>query len=408
MKKVVLAVAVALAWAVDNPINSVGAGLPASAEGYGEASRSAEARRLQTRPKETTIDHYVPSRPANLQWGAFPIDATPVILVKSGETVRIDTLSHQGATQQEDPIAMLAPYGVKREEILQDVLDFRASWPGRPRQGGHILTGPVAIEGAMPGDALEVQILELKTRVPWGMNGTSANGGPFRENYPGSRPGDKPLDIPDTATRHVIRTGMANGREVAFFSEKIRVPLTPFMGIMAVAPGETMPGDIGVTPEGIQTSGPPGPYGGNLDFKALTVGTSLYLPVFRAGALFYTGDPHGAQGDGEVSGNALEQSLTGVFRFVLHKRMKIDAPRVETPVEYILLGIHEDLNRALKLAVKEVVAYLVAEKGLTPADALSLSSIAINFHVAEAVDGRQVVAGKIPKSIFLTTAASTR
>jgi acetamidase/formamidase len=356
----------------------------------------------------TNVDHYVPSRPANLQWGMFPIDAKPVVIVKSGETVRIDTLSHQGATQQEDPIAMLAKYGVKREEILQDVLDFRASWPDRPRRGGHILTGPVAVEGAMPGDVIEVQILELKTRVPWGMNGPSANGGPFRENYPGSRPGDKPLDIPDTATRHVIRTGMANGREVAFFSDKIQVPLTKFMGIMAVAPGETKPGDIGVTPEGIQTSGPPGPYGGNLDFKALTVGTSLYLPVFRAGALFYTGDPHGAQGDGEVSGNALEQSLTGVFRFVLHKAMKIEAPRVETSTDYILLGIHEDLDRALKLAVKEVVAYLVAEKGLTPADALSLSSIAVNFHVAEAVDGRQVVAGKIPKSIFLTTGASTR
>ena len=171
--------------------------------------------------------------------------------MKSGETVRIDTLSHQGATQQEDPIAMLAKYGVKREEILQDVLDFRASWPDRPRRGGHILTGPIAIEGAMPGDVIEVQILELKTRVPWGMNGTSANGGPFRENYPGSRPGDKPLEIPDAATRHVIRTGMSNGREVAFFSDKIQVPLTPFMGIMAVAPGETKPGDIGVTPEGI-------------------------------------------------------------------------------------------------------------------------------------------------------------
>jgi acetamidase/formamidase len=177
---------------------------------------------------------------------------------------------------------------------------------------------------------------------------------------------------------------------------------------MAVAPGETRPGDIGVTADGIQTSGPPGPYGGNLDFKALVAGTSLYLPVFRPGALFYTGDPHGAQGDGEVSGNALEQSLTGVLRFVLHKGMAITAPRVETSTDYILLGIHEDLNRALKMAVKEVVDYLVAEKGLTPADALSLSSIAVNFHVAEAVDGRQVIAGKIPKSLFLSTTGSSR
>jgi acetamidase/formamidase len=357
---------------------------------------------------QTSVDHYVPSRPANLVWGMFPVDAAPVLTVKSGQTVRIDTLSHQGATQQEDPIALLARYGVPRDQILQDVLDFRASWPGRPRRGGHILTGPIAIEGAAPGDTIEVQILELETRVPWGMNGTSADGGPFRENYPGSRPGDTPLAIPDSATRHVIKTGLSNGRQVAFFSERIQVPLAPFLGIMAVAPGETRPGDIGVTADGIQTSGPPGPYGGNLDFKALVAGTSLYLPVFRPGALFYTGDPHGVQGDGEVSGNALEQSLTGVFRFVLHKGMAITAPRVETSTDYILLGIHEDLNRALKLAVKEVVDYLVAEKGLTPADALSLSSIAVNFHVAEAVDGRQVIAGKIPKSLFLSTAGSSR
>jgi acetamidase/formamidase len=357
---------------------------------------------------QTKVDHYVPSRPENLQWGAFPVDARPVATVKSGETVRIDTLSHQGATQVEDPIALLGAYGIKRDEILQDVLDFRASWPDRPRRGGHILTGPIAIDGAMPGDVLEIQILELKTRVPWGINTTSANGGPFRDNYPGSRPGDTPLAIPDAATRHVIRTGIRNGREVAFFSDRVQVPLTPFLGIMAVAPGEVRPGDIGVTADGVQTSGPPGPYGGNLDFKALTVGTSLYLPVFRRGALFYAGDPHGAQGDGEVSGNALEQSLTGVFRFVLHKGMGIDAPLVETPTETILLGIHEDLDRALKLAVTHVVDYLIAEKGLTAADALSLASIAVNFHVAEAVDGRQVVAGKVPKAIFLRGAASTR
>jgi len=357
---------------------------------------------------QVKVDHYVPSRPANLVWGMFPVDAAPVVTVKSGETVRIDTLSHQGATQQEDPIALLARYGIPREQILQDVLDFRASWPGRPRQGGHILTGPIAVEGAAPGDAIEVQILELETRVPWGMNGTSASGGPFRENYPGSRPGDAPLAIPDDATRHVIKTGISNGRPVAFFSDRIQVPLAPFLGIMAVAPGETRAGDIGVTADGIQSSGPPGPYGGNLDFKDLTVGASLYLPVFRPGALFYTGDPHGAQGDGEVSGNALEQSLTGVFRFVLHKGMAITTPRVETASDYILLGIHEDLDRALKLAVRAVVDYLVAEKGLTPADALSLASIGINFHVAEAVDGRQVIAGKIPKNLFLTAAESSR
>jgi acetamidase/formamidase len=119
------------------------------------------------------------------------------------------------------------------------------------------------------------------------------------------------------------------------------------------------------------------------------------------GALFYAGDPHGAQGDGEVSGNALEQSVSGVFRFVLHKGRHLTAPRAEDATHYIVMGIDVDLDRAARLAVAEAVKFLVEEKKLTPAKALSLSSLAVDFHVAEAVDLTQVVAGKIPKRIFL-------
>ena len=174
------------------------------------------------------------------------------------------------------------------------------------------------------------------------------------------------------------------------------------MGIMAVVPKDAVMGDVGVRAPGLQGSGPPGPYGGNMDFKTLTVGTSLFLPVFHPGALFYTGDPHAAQGDGEVSGNALEQSLTGVFRFVLHKGKTITAPRAETATHYIVMGIDVDLDRSMRLAVVEAVKFLVDEKKLTPAKALSLCSLAVDFHVAEAVDGRQVIAGKIPKALFVT------
>ncbi|HEX2461552.1 MAG TPA: acetamidase/formamidase family protein, partial [Vicinamibacterales bacterium] len=133
-------------------------------------------------------DVHVPSRPQNLTWGAFPIDKAPVATVKSGQTVRIDTLSHAGSTQDEPPAEFLAHYGVKRDEILQDVLDF---WAARStlRQpgggGGHVLTGPIYVEGAEPGDTLEVQILTLRTRVPYGMNSTGPTGGVFRESYPG-------------------------------------------------------------------------------------------------------------------------------------------------------------------------------------------------------------------------------
>ena len=216
-----------------------------------------------------------------------------------------------------------------------------------------------------------------------------------------SRPGDQIPDYPLSAQQHLIRTGKAKGRDVAFFSDTIHVPMAPFMGTMAVAPQKPVVGDLGVRVAGLQGSGPPGPYGGNMDFKELTAGSKLFLPVFHPGALFYVGDPHGVQGDGEVSGNALEQSLTGVFRFVVHKRKTISAPRAETATHYVLMGIDVDLDRAMRLAVMEVVNFLVTEKSLTAANALSLASIGVDFHVAEAVDGRQVIVGKIPKSLFL-------
>lgn len=358
---------------------------------------------VTTGAQRTTIDHHLASRPENLAWGAFPGDKSPVLRIRSGQTVRIDTLSHAGATQDENPVAYLGRYGVKSVEILKDVLDFWAArdslrQPGNG--GGHILTGPIYVEGAEPGDMLEVQILELTPRVPYGMNSTGSNGGVFRPTY-AARPGDASFDVPEDSTRHLYRTGMARGREVAFFAENIQVPMNPMMGIMAVVPKDAEMGDVGVRAPGLQGSGPPGPYGGNMDFRTLTVGTNLFLPVFHPGALFYAGDPHGAQGDGEVSGNALEQSLTAVFRFVLHKGRTITAPRAENATHYIVMGIDVDLDRSMRLAVAEAVRFLVEEKHLTPAKALSLCSIAVDFHVAEAVDGRQVIAGKIPKSIFL-------
>jgi acetamidase/formamidase len=354
-------------------------------EGDGTRAQSAMA-----------ADVYVPSRPETITWGAFPIEKPPVATVKSGQTVRIDTLSHAGSTQDEEPVAFLAKYGVGRDEVLQDVLDF---WAARPtlRQpgagGGHVLTGPIYVEGAEPGDTLEIQSLDLQTRVPYGMNSTGPTGGVFRDNYPGAKEGDASLDIPE-GTRHLIRTGMAGGRHVAFASESIHVPMNPFMGIMAVAPRNPVMGDVGVRAAGLQGSGPPGDYGGNMDFRALTVGARLFLPVFHQGARFYTGDPHGTQGDGEVSGNALEQSLTGTFRFIVHKGKPLTAPRVENATHYIVMGIDVDLDRSMKLAVAEAVRFLVEEKKMTPAKALSSPGSVIPnkspiiVHVPAACGGR--------------------
>jgi acetamidase/formamidase len=353
--------------------------------------------------QQVTPDHVLSSRPENVTWGWLPTDARPLLTIQSGQTVRIDTLSHHGSTQDEEPVAFLRRFGVREDEVLQDVRDFWASRSNRAREGrggAHVVTGPVAIAGAEPGDTLEVQVLELTPRVPWGVNTTGPASGVFGTAYPGTRPGDPGLDIA-SGTRHVLRTGTVDGRPVVLFSDSIQIPLAPFMGIMAVAPAKPAVGDPGVTIAGVQNSTPPGPYGGNMDLKDLTTGSTLYLPVFQRGALFYVGDPHGAQGHGEVSGNALEQSLTGVFRFVVHKGRALAMPRAETPTHYIAMGMDLDLDRAMRKATQEAVAFLVSEKGLPRDKAFSLASLAVDFHVAEAVDQVQLVAAKIPKALFL-------
>ena len=367
----------------------------------GNPQASPSTPEMRSADPATEADHFVPSTPENVAWGWFPIDKEPVLRVQPGETVRINTLTHAGATQSEEPVAYLTGLGLPRDEILQDAVDFWASREGRPREGrsGHVITGPVYVEGAEPGDVLEIEILSIETRVSWGINNTSARGGVFSMDYPGARPDDPALDIPP-GTRHVIRTGDVDGREVAFLSDDIHVPLAPFMGILAVAPDPVV-GQPGVTVPGVQGSRPPGAFGGNLDVKDLKAGTTLYLPVFHEGALFYTGDGHGAQGDGEVSGTAIEQSLSGVFRFAVHKDRTIAAPRAEDDEYYMIMGIDLDLDRAARHATWEVVNFLGEERGMSPAAALSLASIAVDFRVSEVVDLTQVVTGYIPKNIFL-------
>jgi acetamidase/formamidase len=203
-------------------------------------------------------------------------------------------------------------------------------------------------------------------------------------------------------TSHLIRTGVEKGRAVAFFSETIRVPMAPFLGTMAVAPAHPKVGEPGVRVEGLQTSGPPGAYGGNMDFRELKAGSTLYLPVFHSGALFYAGDPHGVQGDGEVDGGALEQSLTGTLQFILHKGAgkAMRWPRAEDATNYYTLGLDVDLNIAMKEAVREAVELLQAKAGVTAAEAYAIASMGVDFRVAEAVDSMLLIYGVVPKKFF--------
>jgi acetamidase/formamidase len=398
---------------------------------FGTGSLQAAAQKGDAQRDPGQPDFVVRSTPENVVWGEFPSNRGPVVVIRSGDTVRIETLSHAGATQgatlggapgneANHPVTYLGQFGVQPDQVLQDVIDFWHSGPSRPRtgRGGHILTGPVYVQGAEPGDTLEIQVLDLKTRVPYGINNAGPTGGVLGANYagnvgpfysgaldpayPGRLPTTPPVIPPfgPVGNRNLIFTAHAGGREVALFSDNITVPLGPFMGIMAVAPAEPVVGAPGVTVAGVQSSTPPGVYGGNMDVKDLTIGSRLFLPVFHPGGLFYTGDPHSAQGDGEVSGTAIEHSLTGTFRFIVHKNRPSAGPRAETPTHYVMMGIDLDLDRAMRLAVQEVVNFLVAEKGLAPGYAYSLASIAVDFHVGEAVDQTQIVTGKIPRSIF--------
>jgi acetamidase/formamidase len=318
------------------------------------------------------------STPDTVVWGYFSSRVPPVLRIKSGTTVRIDTMSHQGLVTKDDPVTFFGAAGIKPEEVLQDAKDIYAKVPRGKGLGVHVLTGPIYVEGAVPGDALEVRVLDLQLRVPYGVNNTGPGSGVLPELVP-------------TPSPRIIKTDPQ--RKVALLPGGIELPLSPFLGIMGVAP----PPDLIIV-----SSGPPGKWGGNLDLRTLAVGSTLYLPVFNDGALFYTGDPHGVQGDGEVDGGALEQSLTATLQFILHKGAgkAMRGPRAEDATNYYVMGIDLDLNTSMKLAVREAVELIQEKAGVTATEAYAIASMGVDFRVGEAVDSMQLIYGVIPKRFF--------
>src|SRR5262245_38367183 len=325
-----------------------------------------------------TVDATLASRPETVVWGYITADVPPALTIKSGQTVKIDTVSHQGLLGKEDPVAFFASAGIAKDQVLQDAIDIYKTVPRTKGLSVHVLTGPIYVEGAAPGDMLEVRIHNLELRVPYGVN----NSGPTSGVLPGllSAPAPK-----------IIKFDLA--RDVALFSDEIEVPLSPFLGIMSVAPSREVL---------LVSSRPPWRWGGNVDFNKLTPGTSLYLPVFNTGAQFYTGDPHAAQGDGEVNGGAIEASLTATLQFIVHKGAgkAMRWPRAEDATHYYTMGMDLDLNVAMRHATRETVDFLQEQFGLSTVDAYSLASIAVDFRVAEAVDSVQMIYGMIPKKLF--------
>ena len=308
--------------------------------------------------------------PATVAWGHYDDASAPVLRVKSGDTVQVRTVLTSSPTRLER--AGVAPDQV--EQQLRELYKEGAVPDHGP--GGHILTGPIYIEDAQPGDVLEVRIKSIQPAIPYAYNGFGPTSGFLPEDFPYAKTKIIPLD---------------KTRMVAHFAPGIDIPLHPFFGSMGIAPPPAM---------GRISSVPPGIYGGNMDNKYMVAGTTLYLPVNVPGALFEVGDGHVGQGDGEVDITAMETSLIGTFQFVVRKDMHIDWPRAETPTEFITMGMNVDLNEATKQAVRQMIDFLVIEKHLTRDDAYMLSSVAADLHITELVDTNKGVHMMIPKSIF--------
>ena len=316
----------------------------------------------QTRP---TI-HRLEATPTTVAYGYYWSEAKPVLRIKSGDIIDVDTLLTNTPRGLERA-------GVKPEDVqasLRAVVDTVTD----KGPGGHILTGPVYVEGAEPGDALEVKILSIDLPIAYGYNGCS---GYLRENC---TPNSPAKIIPLNA-----KTMTAD------FAPAIVVPLHPFFGSMGVAP----------PPEaGRVSSTPPGTHAGNLDNRELVAGTTLYIPVHVPGALFEVGDGHAAQGDGEVDQTAIETSLRGKLQLTVRKGMTLAWPRAETATDYISMGTDEDLAKATKTAIQEMIDFLVATRGLDKHAAYQLTSIAGNVVITQLVDQTVGVHVKMPKAIF--------
>jgi acetamidase/formamidase len=322
------------------------------------------AIRQSTSSSQTPTVHKLPASPATVAWGHYDPASKPVLRIRSGDIVEVETMltnSPQG----------LERAGLPADQVQQSLRDIYEQVTDRG-PGGHILTGPIYVEGAEPGDALEVRILSIDLPVDYGYNGCS---GFIRELCGDAR----------TKILRLDRTRM-----ISEFAPGIVIPLRPFFGSMGVAP----PADTGRI-----SSNPPWIHAGNLDNKELVAGTSLTIPVWVPGALFEVGDGHAAQGDGEVNQTAIETSLTGRLQFIVHKGMKLEWPRAETDTHWITMGTHRDLTEATRIAVRQTAAFL-QEKGLSESDAYRLTSIACDLRITELVDGNVGVHVMIPKSIF--------
>ncbi len=315
--------------------------------------------------QSTPHRHHLPATPATVAWGYYSAVAKPVLRVQSGDTVDVETLLTNSPRGLER--AGLEPGAV--QQSLRDVYD-QVTDRG---PGGHILTGPIYVEGADSGDVLEVRFLDVRLAIPYAYNGCS---GFLREN------------CGDPRTR-IIQLDTA--RMTADLGDGIVVPLRPFFGSVGVAP----PPDSGRV-----SSNPPSIHAGNIDNRELVAGTTLYIPVWTRGALLEIGDGHAAQGDGEVDQTAIETSLDGTLQIIVRKDMQLAWPMIETPTDFITMGMDRDLTTATRICVQQMVDFLMRKKNLSRVEAYRLASVAANLRITQLVDGNVGVHMLIAKSVL--------
>ncbi|MBI4184477.1 MAG: acetamidase/formamidase family protein [Proteobacteria bacterium] len=307
--------------------------------------------------------HELHASPETVHWGFFDSSLAPVLSVAPGERVTVHCVSGSPEVVPGPPF-----------ELPPELRAIHAA--KRPHLGAHILTGPISVAGAEPGDALEVRILEVALRTDWGYTYVKPLLGTIPEDFPG---------------RHLLHIPIDRKALTATLPWGTRIPLRPFFGVVGVAPPAAY---------GAIASNVPREHGGNLDNKELVAGTSLHLPVWRPGALVSVGDGHAVQGDGEVTITALETCLSGTFEFVLHKGAGLSFPRAETPTHHVTMGFDPDLDDAAKQALREMIRLIVGRTGLSPADAYCLCSLAVDFRVTQLVNGHKGVHAMIAKSLL--------
>jgi len=304
----------------------------------------------------------------HVHWGYYDSRVPPALQVASGDRVRVETMIAGG-------LQRLRLAGVSESDIPDSLKAVEAGVTERG-PGAHPLTGPIFVQGAEPGDTLEVRIIDIEFLHPFGVNTFNPGTGVIPDDFP-------------YAYFRLLR--WRPGADRVDFGPNISLKLTPFFGSIGVAPPPLV---------GRISSRPPGWHGGNLDNKDLVAGSTLYLPVHVTGALLSVGDGHAMQGDGEVTGTALETSLRGTFEVRVKKGQRLRWPRAETPTHYITMGLNEDLNEATRLATREMIDFLVAEKGLSREDAYVLAALTADLHVTQAVDQTKGVHATIAKSLF--------